>query len=504
MIGIPWEERVAKNLPIHDGQPARGCVPPTAGGPGCNDHLGQAVTIQVSRGRGRRRRPAHRHQIRRNRSRGVPIDFEERPRQRVGRPTRNDLHPAVAVQVREDRLATSPGAAPGHQDPERRGIIVPVRQLRAVRVHGVDGAVQGLKDDLGDPVAVNVADARGRGDRGWGREKGVAGGGIQIGIAKIGAVRFEDIERARIVEALDGNDQLRLLITVQVIGEGRYPAVSRAPSDHDRPTRLQPLEGDVERHEAFGGADVRDRDPGADVAVRLRGRRGVWGPSVAPPRAKYVVRAAPVEPARRIVEILDAVRFDEVDSLAVAVPVHDVELESRVDLRLVDVVGEDPGPRSVTGQEEVELRPLIAVGVEIERTVTVHVIEGEGAVPIQVLPSILEEKVLGLRYGNLDEPGVHADGALDLRERNGLVGADQRRPDEVQGRLAPGARLAGDKSVRVPDARGHDVPGSQPLGEAVQVAGGVVEIGKPELMPELVTGDPGHPEDVAILTLRLR
>jgi hypothetical protein len=62
----------------------------------------------------------------------------------------------------------------------------------------------------------------------------------------------------------------------------------------------------------------------------------------------------------------------------------------------------------------------------------------------------------------------------------------------------------GGEAAEIPDAGPHDVPGTDPLREASLVPVRVIEIGKPELMAELVADHPGRPEDEAVLALRLR
>ena len=206
------------------------------------------------------------------------------------------------------------------------------------------------------------------------------------------------------------------------------------------------------------------------MPVGLGARIRVGRPVIAPAGAEHVIRAPAVESIRRVVQVLNSVRLDDIDRLPVAVSVHRVGEKRRGQLRLVHVIGQDPRARTLSRKEIVELRTLIAVRVEVEVAVPVHVVEIELPVLVQVLLAVLEEEVLALGDGNLDELGVGSHGALHLRERHRLIVRDPRGGEERvssvrEEGLAPAAGLRRHEPVRVPDAGRHDVPGSQPLEE---------------------------------------
>ena len=147
-------------------------------------------------------------------ARGVPIGGQEGAARRAGRSATDDLHAPVPVQVREDGLPAGQGGIPRNEHAERRWVGIAVQDLGAVLVHGVERAVRRREYDVGDPVAVDVADTGSRAHPRLSREERIPRRGIGVFVQEIVAVGLEDVDRARVVEALDGNDQLHEAVAV--------------------------------------------------------------------------------------------------------------------------------------------------------------------------------------------------------------------------------------------------------------------------------------------------
>ncbi len=236
---------------------------------------------------------------------------------------------------------------------------------------------------------------------------------------------------------------------------------------------------------------------------------GIRGETVVVAGPVRIVEAPEREAAAGTVEILDAVRLFEIDSLEETIVVRvTARLEGPADRGLVDVPDEEAAPRhDAVGfrpevgrrrDEEIELRAAERVLV-LGYAVAVEVDEVEPAVEIRVVHPVLDEEILRWIDDDLDEPRIVRRGGAHVREPKIGVARDDERRRPSHEIPVERRRKRRDEPERVVDAVPHEIEIAASLRIGKIPRSRVEERHHAEPQPDLVRADAERPEGVAVL-----